>query len=261
MGVVVVHQETSLPALVDRAAKALTEARTSAEVLEARDMAAVAYDAAKSVARLAKAKQAHDDILSAIYRAQANALEIEAQAKRRLADEYDAAQARDEVAKADDNLRRGPIEHVSSLGKLTIADVGLKRRDITDGRTIRDAEVAEPGIVRRTIDEAIANGQELSRAKIKRAAFNAVKAAAARQPTQPEKKPKKTTRKDDAELRQNTRTMMFLHASQAHSLSRVADSAIERLKKCKDFPKMIAAARQAAAMWSELANRMERYNG
>jgi hypothetical protein len=37
--------------------------------------------------------------IAAAYRAQADAAEIEAAAKRRLADEYDAEQARDEVAK------------------------------------------------------------------------------------------------------------------------------------------------------------------
>jgi hypothetical protein len=37
-------------------------------------------------------------LIAAAHRAQADALEIEAQAKRRLADEYDAAQDRGEVA-------------------------------------------------------------------------------------------------------------------------------------------------------------------
>jgi hypothetical protein len=37
----------SLPALVDRAASALTNARSAAEVLEARDMATLVYDIAK----------------------------------------------------------------------------------------------------------------------------------------------------------------------------------------------------------------------
>jgi hypothetical protein len=37
---------------------------------------------------------------AAVHRAQADALEIEAKAKRRLADEYDAAQERGEVADA-----------------------------------------------------------------------------------------------------------------------------------------------------------------
>ena len=106
-----------LPALVDRAAKALASARTAAEVLEAREAARLAYDAAKSVARLArlaKVKQAHDDIIKAIRRAQRDALEIEARAKCRLADEYDAAQERGEVQTArpgEASIRLGDAGH------------------------------------------------------------------------------------------------------------------------------------------------------
>jgi len=91
-------ERVALPALVDRAAAVLTNARSAAEVLEARDMASVAYDAAKKAARFAKAKNAADSLIAAAHRAQADALTIEAQAKRRLADEYDAAQDRGEVA-------------------------------------------------------------------------------------------------------------------------------------------------------------------
>lgn len=44
------------------------------------------------------ANTAHDELIAAANRVQAVALEIEAQAKRRLADEYDAAQDRGEFA-------------------------------------------------------------------------------------------------------------------------------------------------------------------
>src|SRR5690606_37396050 len=90
-------EDGSLPALLERASNALASARTSGEVLEARDLAAVAYDAAKSAGRIARAKKAHDDVIGAVYRAQADAALIEARAKIRLADEYDAAQERGEV--------------------------------------------------------------------------------------------------------------------------------------------------------------------
>lgn len=78
-------QASSLPALVREAARKLAGAETSAEVLEARHAASIVYDAAKSAARMAKAKQAHDDVIAAVYRTQADALEIEALAKRRVA--------------------------------------------------------------------------------------------------------------------------------------------------------------------------------
>ena len=88
----------TLPTLIDRATAALDNARTSAEVLEARDLARVAYDAAKSAGRMAKAKTAHDSLVMEVHRAQAHALAIRARAEMRLAEEYDAAQERGEVA-------------------------------------------------------------------------------------------------------------------------------------------------------------------
>src|SRR6185312_13706688 len=103
----VVVRDMTLPSLIDRASKALLGARSSAEILEARDMASVAYTTAKAMARIGKAKNAHDTVVAAAHRAQADALEIEAGAKRRLADEYDAAQERGEVAGHGDHLLSG----------------------------------------------------------------------------------------------------------------------------------------------------------
>lgn len=153
-------QTTALPLLIDRAAKALSGARTSAEILEARDMAGVIYDAAKKSARLAKAKGAHDELIAAAHRAQADALEIEAGAKRRLADEYDAAQERGEARTQADN------QHSSNKTKLS--DIGLSSKQVHEAREIRDAEETEPGIVRRALDNIIMAGEEPTRAKVKR---------------------------------------------------------------------------------------------
>jgi hypothetical protein len=105
---------------------------------------------------LAKAKKAHDELVAAAFRAQADALEIEAAAKRRLADEYDAAQERGEIAKSGDTLRNGPGVPKRNAGKATAADVGLSRKEIHEARAIRDAEERDPGIVQRTVDAAIA---------------------------------------------------------------------------------------------------------
>lgn len=96
--------------------------------LDARDRAVVAYTAAKLQARLAKPKKAHDELICAAYRAQGDALNIEAQAKRRLADEYDAAQARGEVARLGDNLPRVTTRNAS---KPTAADVGSPAKNST----------------------------------------------------------------------------------------------------------------------------------
>lgn len=151
---------TTLPGLVQRAASQLASASTAAEVLEARDMAGVAYDAAKKAGRLAKAKGAHDELIAKAHRAQADALEIEAMAKRRLADEYDAAQERGEVA---DQGKPSKTE-----GLATVAQIGLTHKDIHEAREIRDAEEADPGIVRRTLDERLEAGEEPTKAAVRR---------------------------------------------------------------------------------------------
>ena len=159
---------SSLPQLVDHAAAALANARTAAEVLEACELASFAYDTAKRAARLAKAQQAHDDLVSAAHRAQADALEIEAQAKRRLAAEYDAAQERGEV-QADGRPKTVPDGNGFLPAPATAADLGISRKDIHDARLIRDAEEADPGIIRRTLDEQLAEGKAPTRAAVRRA--------------------------------------------------------------------------------------------
>lgn len=160
-----------LPTLLANAAAALANARDAAEVLEARDLATLAYDAAKRTARLAKAKQAHDDLIVAAHRAQAHALQIEARAKLRMADEYDAAQERGEVASAGQHARAVPDGNGSS--RATVADIGLSRKDIHEARLIRDAEVAEPGIVGRTLKEQMERGDEPTRAALRKMVVDA----------------------------------------------------------------------------------------
>lgn len=155
----------SLPTLIDRATSALAEARTSAEVLEARDMARAAYDAAKSAARMSRAKTAHDSIISQVHRAQAHALAIRARAEMRLAEEYDDAQARGEVA-------TGGGDRITTVGKQngapTAADLGLRRDEIHEARRFRDAETADPGVIGRTINGFIERGEEPTRAALRR---------------------------------------------------------------------------------------------
>ena len=163
-----IDEIASLPALIDRAASALSNARSSAEVLEAKEMASFAYDAAKRTARLAKAKNAHDELIGAAHRAQAHALEIEAQAKHRLADEYDAAQERGEVA-----IGRPKSVGDSDTFQATSRDLGLTRQQVHEARIIRDAEKADPGIVRRVLDEKLEAREEPTKAALRQAVIEA----------------------------------------------------------------------------------------
>ena len=168
---------SDLPGLIDRAASMLAGAKSAAEVLEAREYAGLAYDAAKRASRLSRAKSAHDDLIAAAHRAQADALEIEAAAKRRLADEYDAAQARGEVAGLGTNQHREEGVVVSNT-------LGLRRDQIHDARLIRDAEQADPGIVRRTLNERLERGEEPNRAALRKMVVDA-----AMRGMRPERKP------------------------------------------------------------------------
>ena len=93
----------NLPGLIDRAASMLASAKTSADVLEAREAAGLAYDITKW----------------------------------RLADEYDAAQARGEAAK------RGWESGVEKRNTTTAAHLGLRRDQIHDARLIRNAKTAD----------------------------------------------------------------------------------------------------------------------
>lgn len=184
----------TLPSLIDRAASALASAHDSAEVLEARDMARVAYDAAKSAGRMARAKQAHDTVIAAVFRAQADALLIEARAKARLADEIDAAQERGDIAKrgGSGNNQYGniPDGNVSSggfwkgtdnpemdasrdrlegfvTGKITYDDLKLTAKEVHEARQIRDAERAAPGFLESAVSERVSMGQEPTKAFVK----------------------------------------------------------------------------------------------
>ena len=157
---ITVKSADTLPALIDRAASALASAKSSAEVLEARDYARVAYDAAKSAGRLAKAKNAHDRLLAEVYRMQGNALLIEARAKMRLAEEYDAAQDRGEVRKAGNSSN---AEELTSA-----ADIGLSHKDIFNSRKLADAEKQSPGIVQKAIDDMLERNFEPTKAGLEK---------------------------------------------------------------------------------------------
>ena len=98
----------SLPSLIDWSSQALAEARSSAEVLESRDLARLAYDAARSASRMARTMKAHDALIADLDRARVLALQIEAGANMRLADEYDAAQDRSEVGQQGSHRDIGP---------------------------------------------------------------------------------------------------------------------------------------------------------
>ena len=151
----------NLPSLVSEAADQLAEAKTSAEVLEAKTMAGVAYDAAKSAGRIARMKEAHDDLMQKIYRSQARCVIIEGEAQARLADEYDAAQERGEVAK------RGWESGVDKHNITTAADLGLRRDQIHEARKVRNLLRENPTAIEDKVNELAERGLEPTKAAIR----------------------------------------------------------------------------------------------
>lgn len=165
--IVVAVQHGALAALVNDAARRLASAQSAAEFLDVVVASSVAYDATKKAARFLKAKGHADELIGKAHRAQADALEIEAAAKRRLADEYDAAQERGEVRSV------GNVPEQNNTP--TVEDIGLTRKDIYEARQIRDAEENDPGIVRRTLDEKLAAGEEPTKASLREAVLEAAR--------------------------------------------------------------------------------------
>jgi hypothetical protein len=73
-----------------------------------------------------------------------------------LADEYDDAQERGDAAKAGDNQHNRQVVPSGN-------DLGLTRKDIHGARLIRNAEEANPGVVRRTLNAERRSNREISR--------------------------------------------------------------------------------------------------
>lgn len=185
----IVVSTSELAPIIHRARQSLAMAETAAEVLDAKEQASLAYDAVKRATRLAKAKGATDEAIASAHRLQAEALELEAAAKRRLADEYDAAQERGEVAGHGRPSKRfstgtffqgneaeiqrkkaeAQLREMTGMPPATLNEMpGLTKKDIHDARQIRDAEAEEPGFVRRVMDEKLEAGKAPTRADINR---------------------------------------------------------------------------------------------
>jgi len=57
----------------------------------------------------------------------------------------------------------------------TAADIGLTRKAIHDARLVRDAEKADPGIVKRTLSEKLEAHEEPTKAALREAVIDAAK--------------------------------------------------------------------------------------
>ena len=161
----------NLPSLVSRAADQLAEAKTSAEVLEAKTTAGVAYDAAKSAGRIARMKEAHDDLIQKIYRSQAQCVIIEGEAQARLADEYDLAQEKGEVATAG-QPKKSIVQ--SSDNTLKTDDLGISRQRMQEMRKVRDVLREDPTAIEDKVNALVEQGLEPTKAAIREQLLHAL---------------------------------------------------------------------------------------
>jgi Ftsk gamma domain len=139
----------SLPDLIFRAQMCFD----AGDMLAALDLAQLGYVAAKSAARFA----ASERLLAKARALQGDALMIEARAKIRIADEYDAAQERGEASK-------GRPKTLPDGKTFTAEQAGLTHKQIHEARALRDAEKAEPGIAQRAIAARLEQGLEPTKA-------------------------------------------------------------------------------------------------
>lgn len=140
----------SLPAIVDRAGHRLLEAKSSAEVLEARAMAEAALHYAK-ITRAAN--ETHADCIRIITRAE-----------MRMANEIDAGQASGKFRGVGNpnQIIRDP-----DSSKTTYADIGVAPQRVQEWREIRDAGEA---VVDDVISKALSEGRVPTKGEILRAA-------------------------------------------------------------------------------------------
>lgn len=139
----------NLPGLLARAGQRLLDARTSAEVLEAKKLAELAL-------HYAKVTQAANDT-------HADCLRIITRAEMRMADEIDRGQAAGEVAKAGGD--RQSNVRASDNGSATYSDLGLSRQRVAEFREVRDAGEE---VVETAIQSALAEGRAPTKADIQK---------------------------------------------------------------------------------------------
>jgi hypothetical protein len=148
---------SDLAATVERARGLLDDG----DVIAARMLAGGAYDAAKAAAAFGSRFGAAERLVEKARRLQGDALLIEARAKMRLADDWDAAQA------AGEATTKGRPKNVPDREQYSAEEAGLSRKEIHEARKLRDAERDRPGIVERAIAARLLAGLEPSRANLR----------------------------------------------------------------------------------------------
>ncbi len=154
-----VADASGLVATVERARALLDDG----DVINARIVASVAYNQAKTAAQFAEQIGATEKLVAKARRMQADALLIETRAKIIIADKWDEAQASGQA------LKIGRPKNTSDGSVFFAADTGLSSKEMVEARRYSAAEHRDPGIVERAIQARISAGLEPTKANLRAA--------------------------------------------------------------------------------------------
>lgn len=161
MNAPVIHDQSGIVALVDRARALLDEG----DVIRARMIAAEAYAQADRAVVLAGKVRASEELMDKARRMQADALLIESRCKIGLANLWDQAHEAGLISKGG----RPSEKPVSDGNGFSAEEAGLSRKEIHEARRLRDAERREPGIVERAVAARIEAGLRATRGAVNHA--------------------------------------------------------------------------------------------
>ena len=139
------------------------------DVAAARLLADAAYGQAATAAGAAGKIRASAALVAKAHRLQGDALLIEAQARMRIADEWDNAEANGQISRGGRPAKhQGDGEKPVSNGNgFTAADTGLSRKQISEARQLRNAERKSPGIAERAIAARLQQGLAPTKANLR----------------------------------------------------------------------------------------------
>ncbi len=155
-----VRDASDLVQTIERARSLLDEG----DAVAAKVLASGAYRESKAAAGFAaEFGAAGKRLVDKAHRMQADALLIEVWAKIRISEAYDAARDRGEAA------GQGRPKNVPDENVFKLADAGLTRKEIMEGRRYREAHERSPGFLENTVKARVEGGLEPSRANLRSA--------------------------------------------------------------------------------------------
>jgi hypothetical protein len=161
-----------LPAIIHSIDNRIAKASTINEIKAIKIEIAKYLDDEKRTERLVKAKKASEEAKQELYFIRAELIKRKMMADIRIADEYDAAQCRGEVA-GHGGARNFKVA-ACDLEKITLTDVNLTKQEIYDARQARNAEKIKPGITNEILVQQIKKDRSPTEAELRRAYRTAI---------------------------------------------------------------------------------------